>query len=81
MAVDVESFGTATVSDERLQALVQAHFDFSVEGIIRDLDLKRMSYRPAAAFGHFGREDCGFSWEKTDRAPKLADDARAAKVA
>ena len=81
VAVDVESFGTATVSDERLQALVQAHFDFSVEGIIRDLDLKRVSYRPAAAFGHFGREDCGFSWEKTDRAAKLADDARAAKVA
>ncbi len=81
VAVDVESFGTGTVSDEHLKALVQAHFDLSVEGIIRALNLKRIAYRPAAAFGHFGREDCGFSWEETDRAAELADDAPGVKVA
>ena len=81
VSVDVETFGTGTVSDERLNALARAHFDLSVEGIIRSLDLKRMKFRPAAAFGHFGREDCGFSWEETDRAAALADDAPAARVA
>ena len=81
VAVDVESFGTGAVSDERLKALVLAHFDFSVEGIIRDLDLKRMSYRPAAAFGHFGREDCGFTWEETGQSAELAEAARGPRVA
>ena len=81
VAVDVESFGTGAVSDERLRALVRAHFDLSVEGIIRDLDLRNMSFRPAATFGHFGREDCGFTWEETGRAAELADEVRAAKVA
>ena len=81
VAVGVESFGTGAVSDKRLTALVRENFDLSVEGILRDLDLKRIRYRPAAAFGHFGREDCGFSWEETDRAAELADDAPGAKVA
>ena len=81
VAVDVETFGTGVVSDERLRALVRAHFDLSVEGIIRALDLKHASYRPAAAFGHFGRDDCDFSWEATDRAAELAGDAPSVKVA
>ena len=81
VAVDLETFGTATVSDERLRALVRAHFDLSVEGIIRSLDLRRPIYRPAAAFGHFGRDDLELSWEATDRAAELADDAPGVKVA
>lgn len=81
VAVDVETFDTGTVSDERLRALVSAHFDLSVGGIIRSLDLRRPIYRPAAAFGHFGREDCGFSWEATDRAAELADAAPGVRVA
>lgn len=81
VAIDVESFGTATVSDERLRTLVLNHFDLSVEGIIQALDLRNASYRPAAAFGHFGREDENFSWEATDRAAELAEAAPAVKVA
>ncbi len=81
VAIDVESFGTATVSDERLRTLVRNHFDLSVEGIIQALDLRNASYRPAAAFGHFGREDENFSWEATDRAVELAEAAPAVKVA
>jgi S-adenosylmethionine synthetase len=81
VAVDVETFGTGVVSDERLRALVRAHFDLSVEGIIEALDLKHVLYRPAAAFGHFGRDASRFSWEATDRAAELAGDAPGVKVA
>jgi len=81
VAVDVQTFGTATVGDERLRALVRAHFDLSVEGIIRSLDLRRPIYRPAAAFGHFGRDALEFSWEATDRAAELADAGPGVKVA
>ncbi|WP_446830608.1 methionine adenosyltransferase [Candidatus Foliamicus sp.] len=81
VAVDIETFGTGGVSDERLRAIVHAHFDLSVEGIIRTLQLRRPIYRPAAAFGHFGREDSDFSWEATDRAAELADDAPSVRVA
>ncbi len=81
VAVDVETFGTGTVADERLRALVRAHFDLSVEGIVRLLDLRRPIYRPTAAFGHFGREDCGFTWEAADRAEQLAEDAPGVRVA
>ena len=81
VAVDVESFGTATVSDERLRALARAHFDLSAEGIIQSLNLRRPIYRSTAAFGHFGREEPDFSWEATNRAAELADDAPSARVA
>ena len=81
VAIDVESFGTGTVSDERLRTLVRNHFDLSVEGIIQALDLRNAVYRPAAAFGHFGRDDGSFSWEATDRAVELAEAAPAVKVA
>ena len=81
VAIDVESFGTGTVSDERLRTLVRNHFDLSVEGIIQALDLRNAVYRPAAAFGHFGRDEGSFSWEATDRAVELAEAAPAVKVA
>ncbi len=74
-SVSVESFGTGTVSDERLSALVRAHFDLKPAGIVRMLDLLRPMYRRTAVYGHFGREDEGFPWERTDRAEALREDA------
>ena len=71
VSVNVTTFGTGKVSDDRLQAAVTRVFDLRPSAIIRDLDLRRPIYRPLAAYGHMGREDLGVSWEKTDRADAL----------
>ena len=75
VSVDVETFGTARVDEARLSALVREHFDLRPGGIIEMLDLARPIYRATAAFGHFGRDDPDFTWERTDRAEALADAA------
>jgi S-adenosylmethionine synthetase len=71
LSVNVETFGTAKIADEKIAALVTEHFDLRPGAIIRDLDLRRPIYRKTAAYGHFGRDDIEFPWEKTDKAAAL----------
>jgi S-adenosylmethionine synthetase len=70
-SVMVTTEGTGKVSDEKLAQLVQEHFDLRPKGIIQMLDLLRPIYRKTAAYGHFGREEPEFSWERTDKAAAL----------
>jgi S-adenosylmethionine synthetase len=68
----VETFGTETVPVDKIIDAISETFDLRPAAIIRDLDLKRPIYQKTAAYGHFGREDADFSWERTDRADQLA---------
>ncbi len=70
-SVMVTTQGTGTISDERLAELVQAHFDLRPRGIIQMLDLLRPIYLQTAAYGHFGRDEPDFTWERTDKAAAL----------
>lgn len=70
-SVMVTTFGTGKISDEALSKLVQEHFDLRPKGIVQMLDLLRPIYRKTAAYGHFGREEPEFSWERTDKAAIL----------
>ena len=67
VSVLVDTFGTGTVGDDRLETAVRKVFDLRPTAIIRDLDLRKPIYRKLAAYGHMGREDLGVTWEKTDR--------------
>jgi S-adenosylmethionine synthetase len=71
LSVNVETFGTATIADEKIAALINEYFDLRPGAIIRDLNLRRPIYRKTAAYGHFGRDDIEFPWEKTDKAAAL----------
>ena len=71
VSVLVETFGTGTVSDEKLSQAVQQVFDLRPTAIIRDLELRRPIYRQLAAYGHMGREELGVCWEDTDRVEQL----------
>jgi S-adenosylmethionine synthetase len=71
LSVNVETFGTGTIPDERIAALVLEHFDLRPGAIIRDLDLRRPIYRKTAAYGHFGRDDLDLPWERTNKAELL----------
>lgn len=71
VSVNVNTFGTGTVSDEKLEQAVKEVFDLRPAVIIRTLDLRRPIYRQLAAYGHMGREDLGVIWEKTDKADAL----------
>ena len=73
ISVLVETFGTGTVSDEKLSEAVQKVFDLRPSAIIRDLDLRRPIYRQLAAYGQIGREDLGVKWEETDRTEQLLE--------
>ena len=73
LAINVNSFGTGTVTDARLRALVEDRFDLRPGAIIEALDLRRPIYRQTAAYGHFGRPDLDLPWERTDRAAELRD--------
>ena len=73
VSVMVETFGTGTVSDEKLEEAVCRVFDLRPSAIIRDLDLRKPIYRKLAAYGHMGREDLGVKWENTDRVQALLD--------
>jgi len=70
-SVMVTTFGTGKISDEQIEALVREHFDLRPKGIVQMLDLLRPIYRKSAAYGHFGREEPEFSWERTDKAQVL----------
>jgi S-adenosylmethionine synthetase len=71
LSVNVETFGTAKIADEKISAFVSEYFDLRPGAIIRDLDLRRPIYRKTAAYGHFGRDDIQFPWERTDKAEAL----------
>jgi len=70
-SVSVDTFGTGTVSEARIVQLIRECFDLKPRGLIDMLDLKRPIYRPTAAYGHFGREEETFTWERTDKAEEL----------
>ena len=76
-SISVQTFGTGKVSDTRMTDLIREHFDLTPYGILQMLDLIRPIYKDTAAYGHFGRQDIDFSWEKTDKAEVLADSATA----
>ncbi|HNN13436.1 MAG TPA: methionine adenosyltransferase [Anaerolineales bacterium] len=71
LSVNVETFGTAKIADEKIAALINEHFDLRPGAIIRDLGLRKPIYRKTAAYGHFGRDDIEFPWERTDKALSL----------
>lgn len=75
ISIHVETFGTGKIADASIISLIREHFDLRPYGIINMLDLLQPIYRPTAAYGHFGREDLGVSWEKTDKAALLRDAA------
>src|SRR5690349_2603385 len=72
----VQTFGTGTLPDARISEIVRAQFDARPAVLIRELDLRRPIFRKTAAYGHFGRNDADFTWEKTDKAAALKDAAR-----
>jgi S-adenosylmethionine synthetase len=71
-SISVNTFDTGKLPDARIAELIQEHFDLRPRGIIEMLDLRRPIYRSTAAYGHFGREEDDFTWERTDRAAELA---------
>jgi S-adenosylmethionine synthetase len=71
MSVLVETFGTEAIPVPKIEELVREHFDLRPAAILRDLDLRRPIYANTAAYGHFGREDRDFTWERTDKADAL----------
>ncbi len=71
LSVNVETFGTGKIADEKIASLVTEHFDLRPGAIIRDLNLRRPIYRQTAAYGHFGRDDIQLPWEDTSRAAAL----------
>ena len=71
VSVLVDTFGTAAVDEQRISGLVREHFSLTPRGIIETLDLRRPIYRQTAAFGHFGRSEPDFTWERTDKAEAL----------
>jgi S-adenosylmethionine synthetase len=75
LSLSIETFGTGKVPDEVISSLVNKHFDFRPEAIIKTLDLRRPIYRQTATYGHFGREELDLPWEKTDKAEALRKEA------
>ncbi|MCW8947081.1 MAG: methionine adenosyltransferase [Sedimenticola sp.] len=74
-SISIETFGTAKIDEERIAQLVREHFDLRPYGIMQMLDLIKPIYQKTAAYGHFGREEPEFTWERTDRAEALRDAA------
>ncbi|NKB34748.1 MAG: methionine adenosyltransferase [Pseudomonadales bacterium] len=74
-SISIETFGTGKISDEKIVELVRNHFELRPKGLIEMLDLLRPIYRQTAAYGHFGREEADFTWERTDKADALKSDA------
>lgn len=75
IAISIETFDTGKVPDDLIVQLINRHFDLRPAAIIRDLDLRRPIYKKTAAYGHFGREDLGVPWERTDKAKLLRMEA------
>jgi S-adenosylmethionine synthetase len=81
VSIAVDTFGTGKIGEDAIIELVRRHFDLRPAGIIRMLDLRRPIYRKTAAYGHFGRTDDAFTWERTDKAELLRNDAELQKPA
>jgi S-adenosylmethionine synthetase len=81
VSVHVDTFGTARIDEARIETLIREHFDLRPKGIIQMLDLLRPIYKKTASNGHFGREEPEFTWERTDRAEALREDAGVKKAA
>ena len=75
VSVLIDTSGTGTIDDETLGEIVRGHFSLTPKGIIETLNLRRPIYRKTAAFGHFGRTEPEFTWERTDKADALRKDA------
>ena len=75
VSVLIDTFGTGQIHDDKISELVRAHFKLTPRGIIESLDLRRPIYKKTAAFGHFGRTEPEFTWERTDKAAALRADA------
>ena len=75
VSILVDTFGTSRIPEERIADIIRKNFDLTPSGIIRMLDLRRPIYKKTAAYGHFGREDEDFTWEKTDKAELLKKEA------
>ena len=71
----IETFGTEKVPRPLIAGLVRDHFDLRPAALVQNLDLRRPIYRPTAAYGHFGRDEPGFTWERTDQAAALRAEA------
>jgi S-adenosylmethionine synthetase len=80
-SIMIETFGTSRLSNERLTQIVRANFDLTPYGLREMLDLARPIYRKTAAYGHFGRTEPEFSWERTDRAEALAAEGKSVRAA
>ena len=76
VSILVDTYGTGTLSEEKLIKLVQKYFDLRPAGIIQALDLRKPIYRQTAAYGHFGRTDADLAWERTDKAELLRNAAK-----
>jgi len=71
----VDTFGTGRVKEELIEELIRAHFKMTPKGMIEQLDLLRPIYQKTACYGHFGREEPEFAWERTDKADILRREA------
>ena len=77
VSILVETFGTGIVSDEKISAAIAKTFDLRPGAIIKELDLRRPIYKKTAAYGHFGREDADFTWEKINKIDELLKNIQA----
>ncbi len=75
VSIMVNTYGTGLIDEDKLVPLVREHFSLTPSGIIKTLDLRRPIFRKTAAYGHFGRDDADFTWEKTDKAEAISSDA------
>ena len=75
VSIMVETFGTGKIPNSKIEQMIRRHFDFTPAGIIKYLNLRRPIYKKTAAYGHFGRSEPEFTWERTDRVKDLRDDA------
>ena len=75
VSILVDTYKTGKISQESIVKLVRQHFDMTPAGIIKSLDLKKPIFKQTAAYGHFGRNEPGFTWERTDQAKSLKKEA------